>query len=151
MLPTACHRCDISLKGTVLPGRNDAEMGPANSLHASAHYSEYNERFDLKIERLVCTVCKVAKLMLRNSRKKLPNRLNRPFSSFRAMHKQTNNATRFTRLNLNCIYQDTNTKITKKFKYQQAKIWNLAPYEYKKLPFDQFKLKYKKYLSLNCK
>ena len=24
-------------------GRNDAEMGPANSLHAPAHYSEYNE------------------------------------------------------------------------------------------------------------
>ena len=31
----------------VLLGRNDAEMGPANSLHASAYYSEYNERFDL--------------------------------------------------------------------------------------------------------
>ena len=30
----------------VLSGRNDAEMGPANSLHASAYYSEYNERFD---------------------------------------------------------------------------------------------------------
>ena len=30
-----------------MPGRNDAEMGPANSLHASAYYSEYNERFDL--------------------------------------------------------------------------------------------------------
>ena len=29
-----------SLKGAVLPGRNDAEMGPANSLHASAYYSE---------------------------------------------------------------------------------------------------------------
>ena len=26
--------CDID--GAVLPGRNDAEMGPANSLHASA-------------------------------------------------------------------------------------------------------------------
>ena len=47
MLPTARYRCDISSKGAVLPGRNDAEMGPANSLHASAYYSEYNERFDL--------------------------------------------------------------------------------------------------------
>ena len=44
MLP---HRCDISSKGPVLPGCNDAEMGLANSLHASANYSEYNERFDL--------------------------------------------------------------------------------------------------------
>ena len=35
VLPTARHRCDISSKGAVLPGRNDAEMGPANSLHAS--------------------------------------------------------------------------------------------------------------------
>ena len=33
---TARHRCDISSKGAVLPGRNDAEMGFANSLHASA-------------------------------------------------------------------------------------------------------------------
>ena len=48
VLPTARHRCDISWNGAVLPGRNDAEMGPANSLHASAYYSEYNERFDLK-------------------------------------------------------------------------------------------------------
>ena len=30
-----------------LHGRNDAEIGPANSLHASAEYSKYNERFDL--------------------------------------------------------------------------------------------------------
>ena len=34
VLPTARHRCDISSKGAVLPGRNDAETGPANSLHA---------------------------------------------------------------------------------------------------------------------
>ena len=47
MLPTARHRCDISSKA-VLPGRNDAEMGPGNSIHASAYYSEYNERFDFK-------------------------------------------------------------------------------------------------------
>ena len=36
VLPTARHRCDISSKGAVLPGRNDAEMGPAKSLNASA-------------------------------------------------------------------------------------------------------------------
>ena len=47
VLPTARYRCDISFKGAVLPGRNDAEIGPANSLHALAYYSEYNERFDL--------------------------------------------------------------------------------------------------------
>ena len=46
VLPTARHRCDISSKEAVLPGRNDAEMGPANSLHASAYYSKYNKRFD---------------------------------------------------------------------------------------------------------
>ena len=45
-LPTVRHRCDISSKGAVLPGHNDAEMGPAR-LHASAYYNEYNERFDL--------------------------------------------------------------------------------------------------------
>ena len=36
VLPIAHHRCNISSKEAVLPGRNDAEMGPANSLHASA-------------------------------------------------------------------------------------------------------------------
>ena len=30
-----------------MPRRNDTEMGPANSLHAPAYYSEYNKRFDL--------------------------------------------------------------------------------------------------------
>ena len=49
VLPTARHHCDISSKGAVLPGRNDTEMSPANSLHASAYYSENNERFDLKL------------------------------------------------------------------------------------------------------
>ena len=47
MLPTAHRRCDIFSKGAVLPGRNDAEMGPANALYASAYYSEYDEGFDL--------------------------------------------------------------------------------------------------------
>ena len=32
----------------MLPGRNDVEMGLANSLHASAYYSKYNERFDFE-------------------------------------------------------------------------------------------------------
>ena len=47
VLPTVRHRCNISSKGAVLPERNDAEMGPAYSLHASAYYSEYYERLDL--------------------------------------------------------------------------------------------------------
>ena len=36
MLPTACHRYDVPSKRAVLPGRNDAEMSPANLSHASA-------------------------------------------------------------------------------------------------------------------
>ena len=36
VLPTIRHRCDISSKEAVLPGRNDAEIGPVNSLHVSA-------------------------------------------------------------------------------------------------------------------
>ena len=31
VLPTAWHRCGISSKEAVLPGRNEADMGPANS------------------------------------------------------------------------------------------------------------------------
>ena len=41
-----------SSKGAVLPGRNDAEMGPANSLHSSTYYSEYNERYDLTLDAI---------------------------------------------------------------------------------------------------
>ena len=37
--PMVRHRFDISLKEAVLLGRNDAEMGPTNSLHTSMYYS----------------------------------------------------------------------------------------------------------------
>ena len=40
VLQTVRHRCDISSKEAVLPRRNNAEMGPTNSLHVSAYYSE---------------------------------------------------------------------------------------------------------------
>ena len=33
-------------KGIALSGCNDAEMGPVNSLHATAYHREYEERFD---------------------------------------------------------------------------------------------------------
>ena len=36
VLTTAGHRCNTSSNGAVLPGRNEVEMGSANSLHASA-------------------------------------------------------------------------------------------------------------------
>ena len=42
VLLTARHRCYIFSKGAVLPWRNDAKMGPANSF-------EYNERFDFEL------------------------------------------------------------------------------------------------------
>ena len=35
MLSMARHHCDISLKGAVLPLRNDMKMGFTNLLHAS--------------------------------------------------------------------------------------------------------------------
>ena len=50
----AHHRCDIFLKGAMLPGCHDVEMGPANLLQVSVYYSKYNERF--KKEVLLCTV-----------------------------------------------------------------------------------------------
>ena len=36
VLSTPRQRCDISSKEAVWSGRNDAEIGPTNSLHASA-------------------------------------------------------------------------------------------------------------------
>ena len=36
VLSTARHRCNIFSKRDVLLNRNDEEMGPTNSLHASA-------------------------------------------------------------------------------------------------------------------
>ena len=35
VLPTANKRCNISSKGSVLSGRNDAEVGPVNFSHVS--------------------------------------------------------------------------------------------------------------------
>ena len=59
-LPTTGHRCNIFAKGT-LPGRSDEEMGPANSSHASAYYSEYNETFDLVKTVVIC--CDIRSLL----------------------------------------------------------------------------------------
>ena len=68
MLPTARQRCDISPKRAVLPGRNDAEIDPVTLLHASAYYSEHNERLNLKIYRLlllsVLHLCDLEKLKI---------------------------------------------------------------------------------------
>jgi len=44
-LQTARHRFNIYAGNCLLPWRYNAEMGTANSLHASAKYGEYNERF----------------------------------------------------------------------------------------------------------
>ena len=64
----ARHRSDISPKRAVLPGRNDAKIDPVNYLHASAYYSEHNERFNLKIYRLpllsVLHLCDLEKLKI---------------------------------------------------------------------------------------
>ena len=46
-MPTAPQRCNISSKGAVLLGRNDVEINPANSLHASEYYLEYTAMKDL--------------------------------------------------------------------------------------------------------
>ena len=43
----ARHGCDISLKGAMLPGRNDAEMGPAKSLQVSLNTASIMKDFDL--------------------------------------------------------------------------------------------------------
>ena len=45
----------ISSKRAVVPERNYAEIGLANSLHASAKFRQYNERYDLiyNLSRLV--------------------------------------------------------------------------------------------------
>ena len=47
VLPTARHVLlrHFFQRSCVAHRRNDVEMGPANSLHASAKYSQYNERF----------------------------------------------------------------------------------------------------------
>ena len=87
--------------------------------------------------------------MHKNSRKKLPNRLNSHFSSVRAIHTRT---TRLALSELSLYLPRYRTqKLQKTFKYQGDKIWNSIPYKLKKLPFDQFELKYKKYLLLNYK
>ena len=84
----------------------------------------------------------VAKLMHKNSRKKLPNCLNCHFTTVRAIRTRTM-CLALSELNLD-LSRCRTQKLQKSFKYQGAKIWNLVPYELKKLPLNQFKLKYKK-------
>ena len=110
------------------------------------HVTPFNHRLQiLKLKYLY--KCEVAKLMHKNSRKKLPNRLNCHFTPVKAIHTRT---TRLALFELNLYLPRYRTqKLQKSFKYQEAKIWNSVAYELKKLPFDQFKLKYKKYLLLN--
>ena len=52
----------------MLPGRNDAEIDPVTLVHASAYYSEHNERLNLKIYRLlrlsVLHLCDLEKLKI---------------------------------------------------------------------------------------
>ena len=91
----------------------------------------------------------VAKLMPKNSRKKLPNRLNCHFTPVGAIHTRTT-CLALSELNLYLPRYRTQ-KLQKSLKYQGAKIWHSVPYELEKLPFDQFKLKYKKYFLLNYK
>ena len=52
----------------MLPGRNDAEIGPVTLLHASTYYIEHNERLNFKIYRLlllsVLHLCDLEKLKI---------------------------------------------------------------------------------------
>ena len=63
----------------------------------------------------------VAKLMHKNSRKKLPNRLNCHFTPVRAIHTRTT-LLALSKLNLYVLRYRTQ-KLPKSFKYQGAKIW----------------------------
>ena len=73
----------------------------------------------------------VAKLMHKNSRKKLPNRLNCHFIPVRAIHTQT---TRLALSELNLyLSRYRPQKLQKSFEYQGAKIWNSVSYELTKL------------------
>ena len=51
-LPTTRHHCDIFSKVAVWPGRNNAQISPANTLHLR-YNNEYNEKFDVVV---ICTV-----------------------------------------------------------------------------------------------
>ena len=64
MVPTTCQGCNISSKEVVLPGSNNAEMGPANSIHPSAEYSEYNKRFNLFKQWLVGLIVEIKSICL---------------------------------------------------------------------------------------
>jgi len=56
--PNLTQRCEqfatasTSMQIAVFACRYGAEMGTANSLHASAKYSEYNERFGFGLDLL---------------------------------------------------------------------------------------------------
>ena len=84
----------------------------------------------------------VAKLMHKHTRKKLPVNLCTFFAPVKAIHTRS---TRLASSELN-LYQARykSQKLQKIFKYQGVKIWILVPQDIKHLPFNRFKIKYKK-------
>ena len=82
------NTCDNHLKRLIVL-QNKVVKIPAGGQRYDHVYTILSRIANLKTERLVCTVYKVAKLMHKNSRKKLPNRLNCHFTSVRAIHKRT--------------------------------------------------------------
>ena len=107
--------------------------------NATQYYAKLNV---LKLDDL----CKfeIAKLMLQLVNNKLSPQFSLFFTPIKVVH------TRTTRLvpKEHDLYipRFRITRFQNSFKYQGVKIWNLVPENLQKLPFNRFKMKYKKYL-----
>ena len=88
----------------------------------------------------------VAKLTHMHTHKKLPTNLSTFFAPVKAIHTRS---TRLASSKLNLyLPRYKSQKLQKSFKYQGVKIWNSVPQDLKQLPFNRFKTKYKKHLTL---
>jgi len=106
---------------------------------ASKYYARLNI---LKINDLYAL--EMCKFMHKCARKNVPTIFSSLFTPVRSIHART---TRLASCDYNLYLPQYRTqKLQNCLKYQGVKYWNSVPNEYRKMPFDRFKTKYKKLL-----
>ena len=122
----------------------------AVKLSVGAHWRDNTTNCYLQLQVLKLNelyTYEVAKFMYKNTRKNLPPSFSSFFTSIASVH------TRSTRLASSqySLYLPRYKTLTlqRNIKFQGVKIWNSVPLEIKKLPFNRFKIQYKKHLLSN--
>ena len=106
--------------------------------NATQNYAKLNE---LKLDDLY--KFEIAKVMHQLINNKLPSQFSSCITPVKVVHTRT---TRLASMEHGLYIPRLTKQLQNGFEYQGVKIWNLVPENLQKLPFNRFKMKYKKYL-----